>query len=631
MMIRTRLLVFALAAGLASSAAGAAPAARQSAELDFMLARLSALAGEYDEALRTMDRIIAREPNDPVLLFERARMLVDAQRAGRAESELRKLVAMSPDFFDANRLLGRLLVDRSGGSPAKIEEGLRYLQKAYELEPDDLSTGMTIAQILVMSQRFEDAAKVLATLVERAPDNPGAAFTYAKVLGQLGRQKEATAFLERTAAADPTFVPAVMQLVDAYQRDREWLKAAALLAPLIEDDPANRDLRRQQAFFFLRGGKAAEARGLAETLASEDSRDNGARFLFAESLAELREFDKAEPIYRELLEYDPNNVDYLVSFGLTQMAMRDLDGAAKTWAAILGIEAASDASKRLARTQLAAIEHQRGRYEESLAQALEIVATSDRLVHQPVNIALDVYRRQQKWVEAIGLVDRLIARFGEDQYLRARLMEFLLAAGNHERATAVAKAIEADENGPLTLAEVYIQAKKYGEAVERLKVLSAEKPEDVGILFQLGAALERNGNIPEAETAFQKLLTLEAEHAPALNYLGYMWADRGVNLDKAAAMLEKAVASDPANGAYLDSLGWAYFRLGKLDLAKTYLGKAAAAVPDDPTVREHLGDLALELGDRAKALDHYRAALDLDPEPKEEATLRGKIAELETR
>lgn len=633
-MSRTRLLAsaFAIILALAAAAAGAAPALSPSSPaLDYMLARLSANSGDFETALPLMDRLVAREPNDPVLLFERARMLVDAQRLPRAESELRKLVALAPDFYDANRLLGRLLVDRSGGSSVKIEEGLKYLQKAYALVPDDLSTGMTIAQLLVMAERWEEAAAVMGTVVERAPDNPSAAFTYAKILVRLGRDKEATGFLERTAAADPTFVPAVMQLIEAYEKEREWLKAAELLAPLLEQDPLNRDLKRQQAFFYLRGGKPAEAKTLVEPLVAADSRDSGARFLLAEALAELREFAKAEPIYRQLLEYDPNNVDYLVSFGLTQMANRDYDGAAKTFGAILGIEAASEPSKRLARTQLAAIEHHRGSYDEALAGALEIAESGDRVNHQAINIALDVYRRREKWDEGAAFVDRLIAKHGEQQYLLARLMEFLLSGGKSERAAEVAKKIEAGENGPLTLAEVYIQAEQYGNAVALLEQLRAKTPDDIPILFQLGAALERAGRIEDAEAAFQRLLALDAEHAATLNYLGYMWADRGVNLDKAAAMLEKAVAADPENGAYLDSLGWAYFRLGKLDLAKTYLGKAADAVPDDPTIQEHLGDLHLKLGDAAGALGHYRAALGLGPEPKEEETIRVKIAQLEKR
>jgi len=114
-----------------------------------------------------------------------------------------------------------------------------------------------------------------------------------------------------------------------------------------------------------------------------------------------------------------------------------------------------------------------------------------------------------------------------------------------------------------------------------------------------------------------------------MNYLGYMWAEQGVNLDKAAALLTKAVAMEPANGAYLDSLGYTYFRQGKLDLAEKYLDDAAKILPRDATVHEHLGDVLAKRGDTTRALSLYRVALNLEPEAKDEAKLRLKIAELE--
>ena len=114
-----------------------------------------------------------------------------------------------------------------------------------------------------------------------------------------------------------------------------------------------------------------------------------------------------------------------------------------------------------------------------------------------------------------------------------------------------------------------------------------------------------------------------------LNYLGYMYAEAGTNLDRAADMLNKAVRREPRNGAYIDSLGWVYFRQGKLDLAEKYLTDATVLLPHDATVREHLGDVFAKRGDYHKALDLYRTALTLEPEPKDEVKLRSKIAEVE--
>ena len=108
-----------------------------------------------------------------------------------------------------------------------------------------------------------------------------------------------------------------------------------------------------------------------------------------------------------------------------------------------------------------------------------------------------------------------------------------------------------------------------------------------------------------------------------------MWADSNTNLDRAADMLSRAVKQEPHNGAYVDSLGWVYFRQGKLDLAEKYLGEATRLLPRDATVHEHLGDVFAKRGNYKRALDLYRVALTLDPEAKDEAKLRSKIAEVD--
>ena len=128
---------------------------------------------------------------------------------------------------------------------------------------------------------------------------------------------------------------------------------------------------------------------------------------------------------------------------------------------------------------------------------------------------------------------------------------------------------------------------------------------------------------------FLSILDKQPDHAATLNYLGYMWAESGINLDRAAEMLNRAVSQEPRNGAYVDSLGWVYFQQGKLDLAEKYLTDATRLLPRDATVHEHLGDVFAKRGDVHRALDLYRAALTLEPEPKDEAKLRSKIAELE--
>jgi tetratricopeptide (TPR) repeat protein len=105
------------------------------------------------------------------------------------------------------------------------------------------------------------------------------------------------------------------------------------------------------------------------------------------------------------------------------------------------------------------------------------------------------------------------------------------------------------------------------------------------------------------------VLASDPQHASALNYLGYMLADQNMQLEDALEYIKEAVSLDPANGAYLDSLGWAYFRLGKYDLAEENLVKASQKINTDPTVHDHLGDLYQKTGRLKLAASNWERAL----------------------
>ena len=146
-------------------------------------------------------------------------------------------------------------------------------------------------------------------------------------------------------------------------------------------------------------------------------------------------------------------------------------------------------------------------------------------------------------------------------------------------------------------------------------------------MFWLGASYERTGRGPEAETVLQGLLNIDPDFAPALNYLGYMWAEQGENLDQALLLVQQAVALEPDNGAYVDSLGWAHFQLGEYDQAREYLERAARIVGNDPVVLEHLGDLYQALGQLEDARRSYNRSLALEAENASE--VQRKLDELD--
>jgi tetratricopeptide (TPR) repeat protein len=183
------------------------------------------------------------------------------------------------------------------------------------------------------------------------------------------------------------------------------------------------------------------------------------------------------------------------------------------------------------------------------------------------------------------------------------------------------------------LSSFYKEKEMTAAAVELIKDGLAIEPENKELLFDLGVIYDRQGKTDLALEQMQAVLALDPDHADALNYIGYTYADQGIRLDEAEAMIKKALSFKPENGYIIDSLGWVYFRKGLLEDALFELQRAAALIPDDPVVLEHLGDIYLELNDPVKALEYYNQALekkDKDHEALQEKieALRKKFPEL---
>ena len=260
--------------------------------------------------------------------------------------------------------------------------------------------------------------------------------------------------------------------------------------------------------------------------------------------------------------------------------------------------------------------------------------------------------RQAEWDKVVGLFEPLISQeipLG-DVDMAMILVEALVRADRHGEALEVLSRFEpntlAQRQGWARQADILLQLNRDREAEEVLSRLSAEgtlddltlmvevyqsheryeesipvleralelEPSSTGLLFWLAAANERSGQRRQAEDLLQQILTIDPKFAPALNYLGYMWAEAGENLERALLLIQQAVELEPGNGAFIDSLGWAHFQLGQYEEAQGFLEKAATLVGNDAVVFEHLGDLYVALGQLDKARTVYERAIDLEAE-----------------
>ncbi|MBZ0218664.1 MAG: tetratricopeptide repeat protein [Fimbriimonadaceae bacterium] len=165
-------------------------------------------------------------------------------------------------------------------------------------------------------------------------------------------------------------------------------------------------------------------------------------------------------------------------------------------------------------------------------------------------------------------------------------------------------------------------AELYSQAIDLIDEIQND---DWSLFYARGIAYERMGNWPKAEADLIQALELSPEHPQILNYLGYSWIDQGLNLDKAVDMIRRAVDQQPDDGFIVDSLGWAYFRLGDFEHAVEELEKAVELRPNDPIINDHLGDAYWRIGRTNEARFQWRQALDLKPEEKDRPKIEAKL------
>ena len=245
----------------------------------------------------------------------------------------------------------------------------------------------------------------------------------------------------------------------------------------------------------------------------------------------------------------------------------------------------------------------------------------------------DVYERMKQEEAAIDLYDSV----PDDSPLRvnadvqaALLLETLGKSKEaSEHLAAVVAANPKNQEALTALGNLQRSRKLFADAATTYtRVFDLQPKTDRGqwlLYYYRGIANERSKNWPAAEADLKKALELNPDQPLVLNYLGYSWVDQGINLDEAFKMLRRAVDLRQRDGYVVDSLGWAYYRLGRYDDAVRELEKAIDLKPSDPVINDHLGDAYWRVGRKLEAHFQWNHARDLNPDPDDLPKILEKI------
>ena len=289
--------------------------------------------------------------------------------------------------------------------------------------------------------------------------------------------------------------------------------------------------------------------------------------------------------------------------------------------------------------RLGSIYHEQNKVDQAIAAFQKMIDLGGDQALRGYQGEVDTYRDAKMFDKAIAVSQKAVAADPKNPDLKLMLAGELADSGKSDEGLAMAKGLldnsDKDRAVWMTLAQMYTRLHRWKDAEDALNKagdLTKKKEDRVYLLFLRGALSERQKHYEPAEQFFRQALDLDPTNAMTLNYLGYMLADKGSKLPEALKMIRKAVEEEPMNGAYLDSLGWAYFKLGQYELAEENLRQAVERDQTDPTVHEHLGDLYEKTGRIRLAaaqwelsLAAYSKSAAADVEPSDVAKLQHKL------
>jgi tetratricopeptide (TPR) repeat protein len=492
---------------------------------------------------------------------------------------------------------------------------------------------------------------VLKAVLAREPANENAVEQLTQLLLDEGKSQEAVASLQGVLQRAPT--PRLWELLgDAYNQTHDLPKAEQAYRKASEAQPDDINHRKELAQTLLAEEKFPEALEQFQRLAQMDADDADNYLRLAEIYRQLKQLDKAEQNVLLAKQRAPNSLEvtyYEASIyedeGRLEDSIRVLSDA------VTAVKSESEFTPSRRRT-LAILYQQLGQLYRETSNYSAAVNTFEEMLRLGTEedrrarvMIIDTYRDARDISKALDAAHKAAEAYPKD---RSILIAQALLFGENAQADQAALQLRALLDGSaadlevqLDIAQVYEQSKRWTDAEQAIRAAEKLQPDNSGkemTGFLMGAIFERQKKYDQAEEEFRKVLDANPRNTSALNYYGYMLADRGIRLDEAAGLIKRALADDPNNAAYQDSLGWAYFKQDKLDEAEVLLRQAVTRESHDPTILSHLGDVYAKMGKDnlaeaqwQKSLDEWRRALPADFEPGKMAEVEQKISALKRR
>jgi tetratricopeptide (TPR) repeat protein len=617
-----------------------------------------------DDAIKAYKETIQLDPTaaEPHVDLGEIYFFHQSQRL-MAELEGKEAVRLEPNSLGGHLLLARLYIytARMENNPRSLflDRAVREYETVAELDPQHAEAWAFLSELYAMKNSPEKQISALEKWAN-API-PTEQFFYQTVMSA-------------ELVPDRAYYQ-LSQLYLDHNRNREAIDAAR---QAYESNPEASDYARNLISILRVAGTSADEMRIYNQLV-KTANSPALMAGYATALIRAGRYNDAVERLREFVQQDGANASAVGLLALAQRRAGQRVAAVETLKA--GLAKVESGTRTDLALELAQTYEELGRNEDAIAQyeqAFEhfsakgaLTPANTPLFNEVVSRAARVYRRignqsklqslltrtrrlvdehnplvelitieglreDGKRREALELIQAATRRFSDDRSLKftealilselnrhAESVELLsgMLKGHPENATE-------DAGIYLLLGSVHLQNDKLKEAEDAARKAIALNPDDPEASIQLSSVLEKAGNNDAAEKGLRELLRQQPDNATALNNLGYFLAERTTRYQEALKLIEQAIAIEPVNGSFLDSLGWTHYKLGNLEKARESLEKAASYSRRSATIHEHLGDVLQKLGRLGEARRQWEKALDFSIEAGETARLKLKLKDM---
>jgi tetratricopeptide (TPR) repeat protein len=599
--------------------------------LAHMYEEMMAMYGRSEYATKAIEEYRLAIENDPSSEYLNASLAELYAKTGRirdAVLEAQDIIKRDPNNLEAHKLLGRIylrsLGDLQPGTQSRevLTLAIEQYEAMVKIEPNNSDNHLLLGRLYFLNKDLIKAEAEFKTAIKIDPNSEEAITNLAFLYNDEGDNKKATDLLNSVPEGQRS-AKTYAALGSTYEQQKDYKKAIAAFRQAVAMDKENLDAMRGLAQNLSNDNQIDAALDQYRTIQDADPQDATAALRVAEIYRRQGKFDlamenlkKAGALVQDSLEIPYNEALILEAQGKYEEAATVLQ---KLVAHPLPADAhAGDKTNRaLFLERLGNVYREAGRPMLALETFRKIVDLGGDEASRGYQDVIDEYRDQKQLGEATKTAQEAVKKLPDDKGLKLALAQQLADSGKPDESIQIAKSQlkggPEDRETYIMLSQINLRLKRWKDAEDAIAQAekTAGRPEEKEyIRFLQGSIYEREKKYDLAEQAFRDVLQQNPSNSMALNYLGYMLADRNTHLEEALTLVKKALDFDPQNYNYIDSLGWVYFKLGNFDQAEENLRKAADKSPNDATIQDHLGELYARTNRFKLAAAHWEHALD---------------------